>query len=1045
MCILKHLRHIAAVIVSLTGTAVAWAQSTEVSGVVRDSSHAHVAGAAVILLNEKTGERLALRTNGAGLYVLSGMTPGTYTLTVSSAGFGTQTVKGLVVDTGAKMTQNFDLSVGAASDTVEVSGEAATMNLTDATVSTVIDRRFVENLPLNGRSFQSLITLAPGVTVVPSQGSGASGEISVNGQRTEANYFTIDGISADTGATVTSAGTPGAGFSGSTPQATALGTTQAIVSIDALEEFRATTSSYSAEYGRTPGGQFSFSTRSGTNQWHGSAFDYLRNTALDALNYFDTAKLPERQNDFGGTFGGPVRLPRLYDGRDKTFFFFSYEGVRLTSPQAALLTEVPSAALRSAAPTALRPFLNAFPVANQNGGADLGNGLAYFKQGYSAPSGIDTTSLRVDHSFSDRVKIFGRVSYVPSSSELRSTSALSQVNQTVSNLKTAVFGSNVVLNSAMVNEFRIGLTGNGYNSNRFLDNFGGAAPVPLSTAPGLADGDWMTFFLFYGLYPYYLLEPQSNRQRQFNVVDSMTQVAGRHSLKYGIDFRRLVTSEKLPPLWEVGFYGSEGAILANQPLGLYVYTQDINMKSVQKQFGAYLEDEWKVTDHLSLSAGLRWDVNPAPADANGNTPYTVTQINNLATTQAAPKDTALWKTTWSNVAPRIGVAYQLQQRPGRETTLRAGGGLFYDTGQVLSAEGYYGIGTTGFASYTSAFPATLQQVQATPVPSASAPYNAPIFAYDPGLKLPYTGQWNIAVEQAMGTAQTLTLNYVASAARRLTVQRFYDPSALGNSLFSQGKGLYITTNAASADYNALQVKFDRKLARGFQFLGAYTWAHGFDTATTNFTVYSLERGPSDYDIRNNFQAALSYDIGGHYANGLASYVLRHWSVDARESSRSALPVDVLRASTLDATTGTGLLYHPNYDRSQPLYVYGSQYPGGRAINYCAFDGLCTPGATTHAGEGNSGRNIARGFDAVQTDLTLRRDFPFTERTGVQFRAEAYNVLNHPVYGNLYSSLSTGRSLFGQAYNTESSSLGGLSSLYQVGGPRSLQVSLKLHF
>ncbi len=650
--------------------------------------------------------------------------------------------------------------------------------------------------------------------------------------------------------------------------------------------------------------------------------------------------------------------------------------------------------------------------------------------------------MRVDHSFNNRWKVFARLSNVPSQSLARQSTDLAQVNQTVRNVKAGVFGLNGLITNSLADEFRIGLTGNDYKSNRYLDNFGGATPVALSTAPGLSNGDWMTFFLFYGLYPYYLIEPQSNRQRQFNVVDNFSQTIGRHSLKYGVDYRRLVTSEALPPLWEVTFFYNAQSVLGNAPAGTYVYTQDINMKAVNKNFSAFLQDEWKATSRLSVSAGLRWDVNPPPTDANGNTPYTVTQITNLATTTAAPKGTPLWHTTYGNVAPRLGIAYQLHQTPNWQTVLRVGGGVFYDTGQALSAQGYYGIGTTGFASYATAFPATLSRVQATPAPSAAAPYNAPIWAYDPNLKQPYTGEWNLALEQGVGTAQTLTLNYVGSAGRRLLVQRFYHPETLGNTAFSQGKGLYITTNAAASDYNALQVRFDRKLSHGFQALAIYTWAHAFDSGTTNFTVYSLERGPSDYDIRENFQAALSYDIAGHYSNRAVAYTLKHWALDARISARTALPVDILRSAVADNSSGTSLEFHPNYDRSKPLYLYGSSYPDGRAINYSAFDDTAN---VNTAVEGNAGRNLARGLGATQADLTLRRDFPIHDAIGLQFRAEAYNVLNHPIYRNVYNSLSSGSALLGQAYDTLNNQLGGLSSLYQVGGPRSMQVSLKLHF
>ena len=275
-----------------------------------------------------------------------------------------------------------------------------------------------------------------------------------------------------------------------------------------------------------------------------TAFDFLRNDALDAKDYFDTVKLPERQNDFGGTLGGYLRIPHLYDGRGKTFFFFSYEGLRLQSPQASTLYEVPSQTLRSSAPTALQPFLDAFPVSTS---ADLGNGLADYTSGYSAPSRLDTSSVRIDHTLNDRFRLFGRYSDVPSQSTARSSSDLAQVDATTRNVKTLVLGASNVLTNSIANELRFGLTGNDYKSARYLDNFGGATPLNVSSAPGLANGDWMTFFLFYGLYPYYLLEPQSNRQRQINVTDALTETHGRHNFKYGVDYRRLVTLRVPPP------------------------------------------------------------------------------------------------------------------------------------------------------------------------------------------------------------------------------------------------------------------------------------------------------------------------------------------------------------------------------------------------------------------------------------------------------------------------------------------------------------------
>jgi Carboxypeptidase regulatory-like domain/TonB-dependent Receptor Plug Domain len=333
---------------------MSFSQSTNatISGGVTDPSGKFIQGADVEIANDATGVVYSSKTNSSGMYVVPILPPGHYHVQISKPGFRTIIKADLVLNVQSALALNFVLPVGSTSESVTVDAGSSLINTTDASVSTVVDQKFVKNIPLNGRSFQDLISLTPGVvTQSPQQGGSiqAQGDFSVNGQRTESNYYMIDGVSGNTSAGSAN-GTGGFGQTGSIAASSALGTTQNLISVDALQEFRISSSSYSAEYGRMSGGQFSFSSRSGTNTLHGTVFDYLRNDLFDANdwfnNYYDISRPALRQNDFGGAVGGPVIVPRLYNGRSKSFFFVSYEGLRLVQPTNASAQYVPSLSLR---------------------------------------------------------------------------------------------------------------------------------------------------------------------------------------------------------------------------------------------------------------------------------------------------------------------------------------------------------------------------------------------------------------------------------------------------------------------------------------------------------------------------------------------------------------------------------------------------------------------------------------------------------------------------------------------------------------------------
>ena len=1012
-----------------------------ISGLVLDPSNRSITGAEILAINDVTGLKYSSKTNDEGIYVVPNLPPGPYRLQVSKVGFKTLIKPDIVLNVQDTLSLNFTLPVGAVFETMTIEGGAPLVNTESASVSSVVDHQFVENIPLNGRSFQSLITIVPGTTQVPGGSAGQTGEFSINGQRTESNYFTVDGVSVNTGVNAL-AGTNTSGIGGSSPSETALGTTQSMVSVDALQEFRIATSTYSAEYGRTPGGQISLLTRSGANEWHGSLFDYFRNDVLDANNWFnDNSNLPktaERQNDFGGTLGGPVEIPGLYNGRNKTFFFFSYEGMRLRVPQPVQSTMVPDTFLRQNSPAAIQPLLNAFPIQN---GAEQGNDLALFSAAYSAPSTLDATSIRLDHTFNDKLKLFGRYSDSQSESVTRYSENLANLISTSFDLKTLTLGATSLLSPRLSNDFRFNSTWNIGKTVQTLDNFGGAQPLGptqlFSVSPPTAYDFGMS--LYFGTVPSFSVLPVRASQRQINATDTFILAYGAHVLKIGVDFRRLSTRLYENQLENAYYFFSPTDVLQNSASEAVVSTYGaVPPEPVFLNLSTYVQDEWRATDRLHLSLGLRWDLNPPPANASGPRPYNLDQITNLATAQLSPSGTPQWKTDHHAIAPRIGLAYHLHKRQGRETVLRGGFGFFFDTGNIQGAVGLNAIGFGVSQNlFGAAFPLTPTQNQ-LPAPSVTPPYTNYVFAFDPHLTLPCTLQWNVALEQSLGKSQALTVSYVGASGRNLLSSRFLNPSGI-NPNFSLGEGLFIVDNGASSNYQALQAQFERRLAGGLQASASYSWAHSIDNASSNFlNVAPILRGNSDFDVRHNFAVALTYELPSPRASSFSRKLVGHWGLDARVAARSALPFNVYSGYSY-LSNGTFEYVWPNLVAGIPVYVADPTAPGGRVVNANAF-------LAPLAGEqGNEPRNFLRGFNLWQTDFAVRKEFPLFERLKLQLRGEAFNVFNRPNFGQIDNNLLDGPTLFGLARNTLNNQLGGLNPLYQVGGPRSIQIALKLIF
>jgi Carboxypeptidase regulatory-like domain len=1045
---------------------VAQSPNATINGLVFDPSGGAIVGAEVVVVNDATGVQYTTKTNGEGIYVVPNLLPGSYRIQVSNPGFKTIIKPNILIHVQDALAINFTLPIGATSEVVTVSGGAPVINTESAAVSTIVDRHFAENLPMNGRSFQTLIELTPGIALTPSF-EGAEGQFSVNGQRTASNNWMVDGVSANVGMGANSNG--GNGVAGALGSFSVLGGTNSLVSIDAMQEFRIQTSTYAPEFGRTPGAQISIVTRSGTNELHGAAFDYLRNSDLDANNWFANEagllKPAERQNDFGGTLGGPLK-------RDRTFFFFSYEGLRLRLPQTTFTT-VPDITSRQDADPTVQLFLNAYPL--PNGADDEATGIAVSDASYSNPASLNAYGLRVDHKLSGSVSLFGRYNYSPSNSDERGASTLYPLSDILAasiTTQTATAGVSWVLSPFALNDFRFNFSKTSAFSSYYLDAFGGAIPPGNLPFPeSYSTKDALFFFTIYSLSHPYLSAGTSalNVQHQINLVDNLATQKGTHNLKFGVDYRRLTPSFKPALYVQQPFFLDIPSAEANNLLGA-IASAGRNSTLLLQNIGIFGQDTWRLTPHLILTYGLRWDFDLAPSSIDGAALPAVTgyDLSNLSNLGLAPSGTPPFATTFANLAPRLGLAYQFSQSPRWSRVFRGGIGLFYDlaTSQVGDAFGSsYPFGALKIVfgplyGGTSTFP--LSSTDAAPPPITADQLSSSgetLRAFDPRLRLPYTLEWNVGFQQQLGADQSLSATYVGSVGRKL-IQSTYI-SAPNQAFYS----VDLIGNTASSDYDALQLQFQRRLSHGLQALASYTWSHSIDDGSNgsygigaNSFVPAIgsgqNRGPSDFDIRSTFSAALTYDIPASRSNVLTRLLLQNWSLENVLQARSAPPVNVYY-SNFAFLSGAFAQIRPDAVPASSFYLYGEQYPGGKAINAGAFVPPPLGSDGNPARQGNVGRNSVRGFGATQWDLAVHREFQIRDSLRLQFRAEMFNVLNHPNFGPPIGDLRNSQSInpqfglstqtLGQYLGNANAGGGGLSALYQIGGPRSIQLALKLMF
>jgi hypothetical protein len=1028
--------------------------SATLSSTVVDPTNAVVPGAEVTLIEVHRGTLKRRITNESGVCVFDSLPPGDYSVEVAKQGFNKLRVERVHLNVRDRQSLRFELQVSRAeTPSVTVTSEMEGIS-SDTSTGTAVDHTFAENLPLSSRNAEALIALSPGVIRAAGggRGGGPGDDVNVNGLRSNTNYYTVDGVSENRGigAGPGGGGGPfrGGGFGGGPPGMG--GSASDMMPLDSMQEFRVQTSTFAPEFGRTPGAQVAITTRAGNNALHGSLFEYLRNERFDANDWFaNEAGIPRgkmRQNRLGGTLGGPV-------WRNRTFFFASYEGSRLRLSD-TVVADVPDMATRRSASKTLRPYLDAFPVPN---GAALEDGAARFSAVVTNPSTSDSGSLRLDHTWNEKSTMFVRYSLAPSQGEARGSQMSSPNIRTARSSRAHSFTASLISlpREEATNDFRINVSRSSGASSSAMDSFGGAIPLAeaLVFPKGITSSNGQFSLNVPGLGGYSIGGRSRNEQQQLNIVDGFTRVKNNHQYKMGVDFRRTTPTYFNEPYSAMVMFRSlideDDSLLSGKAMTAVVNSSVPAVYPAFVNFSFYAQDTYKATERTTLTYGLRWDVNPAPGTRSGPRPFALSDSTLCSLTQ----NRALYRTRWTDVAPRLGLAYQMDTTPGREMMFRGGIGAFFDVGYGTSASAFSGAPYVAVRTLTEpSFPLTAADLKPPSLPPTK-PYGQ-ISAADVQLKSPVIFQWNATLERWFGRSQMLSVGYVGTMGRRL--MRVESQPSFG----ADYDMLQLATNGATSDYHGLQAQFRRRLSKNFQAQVSYTLSHAIDSASTDVsmgfgfaTMSGGERGSSNFDVRHNLSATGSYQLPSPKAWYLRP-LFDGWWTDWVASARSGLPFDVQGISTTTSDTaedsdssstprrGVFGQIRPDYT-GQPLWLRDASVPGGRRLNPAAFS---TP---SDYRQGNLGRNVIRGFPAYQVDFSVRRQISFTRRLRLNIVAQAFNVLNNPNFAN--PSADEGANLSSPNFGVvtrmlgQSMGPGGSGSLNRTGGPRSLQLALRLQF
>jgi hypothetical protein len=1073
------------------------AQTTagSIVGTVTDPSGAIIAGAAITITNMGTNIAVKTTTDASGEYVLTPLEVGKYSVAVEATGFKRSVRSDIQVNVQDRVRVDAKLEVGQVTDTVQVEAAAPILETDTSYLGEVVDSERIVDLPLNGRFFTRLAVLTAGTAPTPAGARDENtGGFSANGVRPYQNNYILDGV--DNNSLSEDLSSQASFVVGPPP--------------DAIQEFKVQTNSMSAEFGRSGGAVLNVTIKSGTNDLHGTAYEFLRNSDMDANNFFNNANgapiAPFKQNQFGFSVGAPILFPKVYNGKNRTFFFFDYQGTRIRTGDTFLAT-VPTDAMRQGNfspvngvafntiydpntgtinssgdavgrvpyagnqiplsqqnPIAMK-LLNMFPEPNTPGQFNNFGPANNYVSNPVEPNDTNQLDLRIDHRISDSDSIFGRFSWsntrdVPPGAippPLDAASFSSGVF--LQKPRNVVMSETHIFTPRLINELRLGYTQNESDRLQFNSTIDESAQLGIPGIPFASNNGGLPQFGVNGLNGFGSAEYQPTVEKQAieQLIDSLTLIHGRHTIKFGAELKPRVDFSILQPPVPKGYFGFSGTyteqnlesastsglgtadFLLGAVSGGAQISSFINDEFQQPGQFYYVQDDIKVNQKLTLNLGLRYDFvehakEAYSAEANFNIDTNTLQIAGnrqdalppnffpeIPVTRGAPA--SLVPNQKDDFGPRIGIAYNLFSN----TVLRAGYGVFYSSYEA----GPLSIPNPGNnppffeqSNYNVLSPLILNPTvsnlsQGFPLNALSNPSTPALFSLDPHFTNPNVQHWQVSIQQNLGWKTLLEVAFAGSKGTHLYEFRNINeiPASSNPSANYGAERLrpYLNNDLTywcacdSSTYSALQTKLEKRLSNGLSFLTAFTYGKSIDEQSQASLGFhnggsfrdnnnpEWEKGPSDYDQKYRFVNSLSYTLP--IGEGKALLPSLHGVGNTLIGGWELQGIQSW-SSGLPYTITESVDQNNNLgdteehpDRVIGVPLYLSGPAVSSAYNPAAF--MLQPFGTY----GNSGRNIIWTAPQLQLDTSLFKDFAVKERMKLQFRAEVFNMTNHANFRN----------------------------------------------